>query len=316
MHALFRRGSVFFLLLGVIAFLALAGHPRDAAAGGTSYLFDDTAAFGWMDISGTGTNAGITGDDDLASGVPIGFTFTFEGTDYTALEPTSNGVISLDQEGNTEYANEALPTSSWAGAALFPWWDDLDPSACGDVYYETVGSAPNRAFVVQWNDVCHVNCLDCTPGNGATFEVAVCEGTNNVVFQYLDTFFESTSPGENGAGTATIGIQGNSADALQYSFNMPVLTDNMAIVFYPAGGSPVSCVAGAQVAPTETPTVPPATPTGTPAAPTATVAVALPSTGAGGENGGGPGWLIVSLAGAAAAAATGYVALRVRARRR
>ena len=294
MHRLFGRGAAVVSVLALIAFLAVAGQTRDTAAGGTGYAFDDSGSIAWTDISGTGTISAVTDDDDnYESDVPIGFTFNFGGTDYTILEVTTNGVLSLDQEGNDEYDKEPLPTTEWAGPALFSWWDDLDPGECGDMYYETVGSAPNRAFIVQWNDVCHNDCEDCLPGEGITIEVALCEGTNNIVYQYLDTFFGNGNTDlsdANDGGSAAVGLQTDDLNGLEYSNSTPVITDDLAIVFYPQAGSAVNCLAGAPPTPTSTPpaTAPadtpvPGQPTATPSAtPVSTQApAALPDTGGG-----------------------------------
>ena len=318
MHISLRRGAALLPLLAIVAFVALAGQVRDTQAGLASYALDDTAPFAWMDISGTGTNLTSlsTCDDCYESDVAIGFTFNFAGTDYTVLEPTTNGIVSLDQEASSEYSNEPLPTTYWVGAALFPFWDDLDPGVEGDIYVDTVGTAPNRAFIVQYHQI---TSYDQSNGYLATFQVALCEGSNNVVFQYLDTVFNKPSyPEHDNGGDATIGIQESDTSALQYSHNSPVLSDNMAIVLYPTSGSPTNCLAGPPP-PTNTP--PPVVPTDTPVAPqpTATVAatvaadVTLPQTGAGAQGAGGPtGWLIAALLGSAALAAVGYGALRLR----
>ena len=334
MHILLRRGATLLPLLTIVAFVALASQVQDTQAGLASYALDDTAPFAWTDISGTGTLlVDISDDDDeYQSDVPIGFTFNFAGTDYTALEPTSNGVISLDQEEEDEYDNNEdgpLPTSDWEGAALFPWWDDLytdDDYGGGDVFAETLGTAPNRIFIIQYDAVTHYDSEDAD--YVITFQAVLCETTNNIVFQYLDTVFgDSSYPQNDNGGDATIGIQESDSSALQYSFKSASLSDNMAIVFYPTSGSPTNCLAG----PPPTPVAPPAAPTDTPVAPAPTdppeapqptatptlisdvaaAAVTLPQTGAGGQGSGGPiGWLIAALLGSAAAA--GYGALRLR----
>lgn len=330
MHTILRRGAVGLSMFALVALLALSTQVRDTQAGLATYLSDDTAPIAWMDIAGTGTLlTGISDDDDeYQSDVPIGFTFNFAGTDYTVLEPTSNGVISLDQENNDEYDNNdygPLPTSEWSGAALFPWWDDLDTSIDGSIYAETLGTAPNRAFVIQYDGISH---QDSSPaGFGSTFQTVLCEGSNNIVFQYLDAVFGDPSYPENdNGGDATVGIQESDTSALQYSHLSPVIVNDIAIVFYPVGGSPTNCLGGpaptaTAIAPTDTPAAP--APTDTPglagtAVPTATVAaIALPDTGASATPGGTATshWLIALLASAAVAGGLGFAAARLRAKR-
>lgn len=328
MYISLRRATALLPLLALVAFLALATQVRDTHAGLPSYAVDDTVPFDWTDISGTGTLlTEISNDDDeYQSDVPIGFTFNFAGTDYTHLEPTSNGIVSLDQEQEDEYDNESLPTSEWEGAALFPWWDDLstdDKYGGGDIFAQTVGSAPNRIFMIQYDGVTHLDSEDLD--YVVTFQLALCEGSNNIVFQYLDAVFGDPSYPENdNGGDATVGIQANSSDALQYSSFSAVLTNGLAIVFYPTDGAPNNCLAGPPPTPIPTDTPEP-TQTGTPpeVSPTPTLvstvlaatADALPATGVTAPDAGSsPGWLIAVLASLGLAAAAGYGTLRLRAR--
>ena len=66
---------------------------------------------------------------------------------------------------------------------IAPLWDDFDAES-GNVYHGTVGTAPNRQFVVQWHNRVHFNGTSNT--DGATFEVVFDEATGAVSFQYLD----------------------------------------------------------------------------------------------------------------------------------
>ena len=326
MYISLRRATALLPLLALVAFLALATQVRDTHAGLPSYAVDDTVPFDWTDISGTGTLLTEISDtdDDYQSDVPIGFTFNFAGTDYTHLEPTSNGVISLDQEQEDEYNNESLPTSEWEGAALFPWWDDLytEDEYGGDIFAQTVGTAPNRIFIIQYDGVTHLESEDLA--YVATFQLALCEGSNNIVFQYLDAVFGDPSYPENdNGGDATVGIQANDSDALQYSSFSAVITNGLAIVFYPTDGSPNNCLAGPPPPPaTDTPEP---SSTGTPPEdePTPTLvstvlaatADALPATGVTAPDAGSsPGWLIAVLA-SLGLATIGFAALRLRTRR-
>ena len=54
----------------------------------------DMPIFNWVDISATGTDViGSLADDNLIGPFPIGFTFTYFGTDYTQFYISSNGWI-------------------------------------------------------------------------------------------------------------------------------------------------------------------------------------------------------------------------------
>jgi hypothetical protein len=94
-----------------------------------------------------------------------------------------------------------------------------------------VGTAPYRQFVVEWFDRPHYSNV-----GDATFELVLYEGTNNIKYQYLDTNFGNTSY-DYGA-SATSGIRQQGTNYLQYSFNQPVLVDNLAICFQYPGSPP------------------------------------------------------------------------------
>ncbi len=249
------------VVLAVTSVLAVTGSNRDAAAGGP-YAYDDLADFKWVEISGTGANLtqASTIDDGFTSNVPIGFSFEFLGDAFTQVQVTSNGVISLAQENNAEEENEALPTGHWQEPALFSWWDDLNPPFGDGVFAETLGSPPNRVFLVQWARLPFFGTSD--TALEINFEAALCEGSGNIVFQYDDAVFgDPLEPQYDNGGSATVGIQDASSKfALEYSSFEQSIIDGMAIVFYPSGGSPDNCVQALNaVAPT--PTAVPPTPT-------------------------------------------------------
>src|SRR5687767_5085405 len=58
--------------------------------------------------------------------------------------------------GFSDFANTDLSSTIVPGdlPALLPYWSDLtfDQPGAGAVYYGTVGAAPARRFVVQWNN--------------------------------------------------------------------------------------------------------------------------------------------------------------------
>jgi len=122
------------------------------------------------------------------------------------------------------FTNQAM-----AGAAdgLYPWWDDLytETSPTDGVYFETIGTAPNQTYIVQWNKP-HIS------GNGLAyiFQAVIDEATGEIYYLY--------DVASNGAAlydfgnSATIGAAGPTQD-LEVSFNDPqYLTDNSCVHFY------------------------------------------------------------------------------------
>jgi len=196
------------------------------APGGPSYSFTDISA------SGTALNLGTSG----SSLQETGFDFTFYGRTHSQVFVSSEGYLTFTDNSTTDRANQPLPDEGDPHDAVFPFWNDLEQGA-GNVYVQTLGSAPNRRFVVQYDGVrvCDItfNCSNFT--DAATFQVILEEGTNSILFQYEDV---ETDPRTRGNG-ATVGISGpeTQLDGVQYSYDQPVLSNNLAVRFRPQTGT-------------------------------------------------------------------------------
>lgn len=178
------------------------------------------------DISTTGAALGLS--DDGESDQALGFTFNFDGTDYTEIEINDNGYASfVDTSGNT--FPELLPTTELDDDTLLVFWDNLDgadPTPNGDIYVETLGTAPNQRFVVQWN-------INHNAGFAGTIncQLVLYEGTNVIEYHYDDVTFGNDMH-DAGQG-AVVGIQTNSTTADIWSIFQPVITNTTAIRFTP-----------------------------------------------------------------------------------
>src|SRR5438128_5571056 len=157
--------------LPVLALFGVFGAGRPAwAVGGTDtagcYAFSDTIAprdanaptFSFTDISttgtqvmGTGANASLPlGDDDVSGPLPIGFPFNFYGTGYSQVFVSSNGFLSFLSEQGSAFHAAHIPSSGVPNAIIAGLWTDL---AGGKIYYQTLGTTPNRRFIVQFDKV-------------------------------------------------------------------------------------------------------------------------------------------------------------------
>lgn len=320
----------------------LASVRADTGGPGASGYFwvdnnapDPVTTFAWMDITSTGTLIPSTDLDEGADTIPLPFTFNFFDTGYTELDIGTNGLLSFDtgNDCNDQYNWHHSPiphddadclSDGWGGNPLIaPWFDDLDPSRCGDIYYDTLGSIHNRTFVVQFKDVCHNDCVLCQSGEGVTFEAILFEGSNDIKIQYTDAFFGTGTTDleeENNGGTATTGINKDGSTGLQYSSNTPALTDGLAVLFTKQQPPPSPTRTPApkpKPTPSATPVVvapvyltPPPSPT-----PTVAAAVQMPETGGEPPRGGSGGlaWL-ATIAGAVAVTGAGALWLARRQR--
>ena len=214
-----------------------SGGPDDF---GYTYVNSKTPGgplYDWIEISGTGTEVLPDSDDSWVENISLGFFFNYYGTDYSQLAISNNGLL-FSGVGTWQYVNERITQTSGVHGFIAPYWDDIityDFRGAGTIYYETLGTFPNRQFVVEWYDNKHYSNSD----NGITFEAILYEGTNNILFQYKDVDFGSVygavggdNPPYNNGGSATVGIEDpTGADGLQYSFNEREITPELAILY-------------------------------------------------------------------------------------
>jgi|GEM_PF-803781 len=99
----------------------------------------------------TGTNAGISSDDAISSAIPIGFTFPYGDYTYTEVKISSNGWIGLGTSQTISMDINQL-TSSFFVPFIAPLWDDCSLEA-GNCEYQLSGTAPNRIFTIQYNNL-------------------------------------------------------------------------------------------------------------------------------------------------------------------
>ncbi len=180
------------------------------------YRCESGAGFSYIDA----THDTQLYQDDGTVEISLPFPFTFYGTPYASLNASSNGNLQFDSR-NGAFFNDCLDQApiDEMGDMIAPFWDDLNLSFFGFLETELVGTAPNRIFVIEWDDV---PLFGDDELDRVTFEVQFFEGSNDMVFLYEDTtLFE----GNNGSG-ATIGIQSAAQGlALQFSCNQPTVAD-------------------------------------------------------------------------------------------
>ncbi len=195
----------------------------------------------WIDITRTGTNTGIH-CDDCGVIVPIGFTFNLYTSSAIDAGISSNGYLGLSGD-LADFSNDCIPNASTPNNIICPFWDDLI-STCNyaDILYQTFGSAPNRTFVVEWVNNKFFN--DCNSPS-LTFEAILYEGSNSILFQYLNMTGSTRANGDS----ATVGIENiDGTVGLQYSCESPAISNSLAILFYmPPPVNNLGCQASAVV---------------------------------------------------------------------
>ncbi|HKJ69569.1 MAG TPA: LamG-like jellyroll fold domain-containing protein, partial [bacterium] len=176
--------------------------------------------FNWIDITTTGSDAGIHSDDGSAL-VDIGFSFQFYGNTYSQIYVGENGILSFDASGVDEYNNQSIPNGASPNNLIAAFWDDQITSSTGTIYYETRGTAPNRQFIVEWYQVPRIN----DAGSDLTYEIILSESDNSILFQYA-TMNSSYGDGSS----ATLGIENSDAsEGLEISYNSSYVYDGLAV---------------------------------------------------------------------------------------
>lgn len=182
--------------------------------------------YGWIDISGTGTDitSGL-GDDNFVGPFPIGFAFPYYGAPATDFFVGSNGIIGFG--ANTDMGalgNQPMPTAGTPNSIIAWAWDDLnilDPdSPGGKVYYQAIGGNLVIEFVNYPEYDAATN-----PGDVITAEV-ILSPNGNIKVQY-----QTIAPGFDVLG-CTVGIENaTGTDGLNVVYNAAYLHDNLAIQF-------------------------------------------------------------------------------------
>ncbi|MCB0697459.1 MAG: hypothetical protein KDC07_08855, partial [Chitinophagaceae bacterium] len=166
--------------------------------------------------------------DDITNPVPIGFTFTYCGTGYTTVSPSSNGFLYMGSTTSAPYTNTQTGTLP---PMLMPVWDDLY-GVGGTSTYLTTGSPGNRVFTMEWRNW---RPLSYTTYAEISFQVLLYEASGGIEFLYK-------KEGSNPLPSATIGIVGKTNGDYQTLNNSgtnptPSSTSfDVSITSYPATG--------------------------------------------------------------------------------
>ena len=150
-------------------------------------------------------------DEAVSAPVNIGFTFNYQGINYTRLKISSNGWISFDL---TNFF--ALPVNDLSGSTvrpiIAPLWDNVRTSAAGDINYR-LGPNPaiplKNVLTIEWK---LMNWNRSTTQEVISFQVKLYDSTNVIEFLYRSENFAPTKA------TASIGISGSCLNDF-YSLN-------------------------------------------------------------------------------------------------
>ena len=195
-----------------------------------------------VDISGTG-NQIILSDDQATNVVTTtGRSGFFEAGNVCI--GANGGIGKPDICGSMDFTNQQIPTASVIfnggndNEVLLPYWDDLNPSQGGQIFWEEKIVDGINTLIVQWNDLPHF------PSTGAVkFQLQLFEcGPISARYVYPDVDFGSSSI-DFGA-SATIGYQSDPGTGLEISFNQPNFLANDDVIDLIDDNNPCPLVAG------------------------------------------------------------------------
>lgn len=201
--------------------------------------------FQYADVSAEGTAVAFQNSpDDDATQLVLPFDFSLFSTRFLAgakLSVTTNGWMAFGALSEAEFQNGVLPGASVPRQGLAsgtigtlspnliaPFFDDLILSRPDSaVSTRLFGTAPNRRWVVDWQNLDIIDEHGRQLGSRVSFQAILFEDSNDIAFQYK-TLEGPRSRGES----ATVGLQNAARNlAAQFSFDQPSLFPGRAVVF-------------------------------------------------------------------------------------
>ncbi|MCP4632614.1 MAG: T9SS type A sorting domain-containing protein [candidate division Zixibacteria bacterium] len=184
---------------------------------GYSWIDSDESGgprYEWIDITGIGTQLTMT-DDNNQGPFDLGFTIDFYGNNFSSFRVCSNGWASFTSTA-TSYLNAAIPSATAPENLLGGFWDDLNPTDGGSIWYYTGGDSA----IISYIEVPHYS----GSGSGTyTYQIIILS-TGEIFFQYQTMVGDLNS--------ATIGIQNNDGTiGLQVAYDQEYVHDELTIKF-------------------------------------------------------------------------------------
>jgi len=156
------------------------------------------------------------------------FSIDFYGKSYDQIYVYQDGMVGFNFPrilGFPHFYNLQLPNRNYE-ALIAPFWSDMETNI-GQIVKQTIGQAPNRQFVIEWQNVTAYAAIS---PEGANFQLIFYENSKNIRVNYQDVTFDVDSI-FNGGGTATIGFQASSTLGMMYSFDEPLVTDQSSLLW-------------------------------------------------------------------------------------
>jgi hypothetical protein len=187
LRALFS-GFLFFLMLQGTTFAQVNLYDFTQSSGTYTEITGGTVA-----ATATGTTGAASLDDvnyTLAANT-IPFNFTFDGSVYTSCIISTNGYITFGATAPTTTVYTPLSsTVAYNGAAsamggnLNAYFFAGNAAQTGEIRYQTIGTSPNRVFVIQYKNFKTFATSGATFGPVLNFQIRLSETSNAIDYVY------------------------------------------------------------------------------------------------------------------------------------
>jgi hypothetical protein len=172
----------------------------------TDSCYSRVPAYDWYELRGIGTLLTIGGDETRQLPLPDGFgTWRYYGTDYDTISICSNGWVAPGWTDRCDFVNVILPYGNSPSNIVAVQWDDLDPTAFGNIWY--FHDSVHHRFIVEYDSVPYFGHLQ----DWEKVQVQVCDrtvatptGDNSIVIQFKTA---------NNYSQATVGLQNRDGSA-------------------------------------------------------------------------------------------------------
>lgn len=172
-------------------------------------------AFDWVDAR---RPTALTGND-FSGRLTLPFSFAFYTATYTSVYVSDNGYLTFGGADVFHPSPGGIPSSFAPNGAVYALWQDLRLDDESAIEYGSFGTAPNRVFVVEYDDV-----LPAGSTERLDFEVKLWEGGQ------IDVLYGDNAPDPGDGRDAGIGIEDPEGDdGLQVSLHESSVRPNSAL---------------------------------------------------------------------------------------
>jgi len=205
----------------------------------------------WTDISTTGTAISMTNAENGVSATPIniGFTFQFNGTNFTQFMIHEDGILRfgtsapgastvITTSSVNSYSTVFTSTAPEFQNVILPFFTNLVQGTNPPEFHVlTTGTSPNRICTIQWKNLRDADHTGTTGQNqfaNVEFQVKLYETTNDIEFIYGSFMPSGANPSARQAAT---GIKASSSSFCALARLRSVIPFQKVSVFTPANAS-------------------------------------------------------------------------------